>query len=741
MGRTVESFNDGRVRGPWSNELTGLIAGSAVQARNIEGGIHISAPDRGLPPAPAQLPPPGLFADRRAELEELRRLSHRAGGAGDGGLVVIAGPGGVGKTTLALHWLHQVKAGYEGQLFVDMRGFSGGEPLPPTEPLERFLRALGASADGIPPEIDEQAALFRSVTTGRRLIIMLDNVVSAAQVRPLLPGAGPALVVVTTRRQLSGLLVDGARFLDLHPLGVPGALELLGHIIGPERIGAEREQARSLVRLCGLLPLAVCASGARLAARRRWPIARVVDELGDEARRLDQLRTGEGDTEEGDMSVMAVFNASYRALNEAHARAYRLLGTHPGPHFDIEAAAALLGGEHDRTVELLDGLVDVSLLAEESTDRYRFHDLVRLHARAKAEELDSDGERNAAFARLADWYLRTAVAADLLLLPGRWRLGVHYQAEHRAGSEDQGRFTERSQALAWLEREQPNLVAVAQQAHALEAHTLAWEICEAMWSLLLHRRYYQVWIQVHQLGLAAAEACADLPARARMLEGLGMAHHNLRDYSAAREHFQAALDLERRAGHRIGEASALEGLGLAEQAAGADARALELFTLARDLHAELGRPRGVALMRRHIGQTLSVLGRHAEAIDSLDHALRYFTGTDELYHQARTLGCLGRARLRADEPADAATTLREALVAARRAGARQEEANVLHALADVAVRHSDRETERLLLQKALDIYTALDAPQSREVEARLAELPAIPPGHERPDDPPHPSRG
>ncbi|GAA4095538.1 ATP-binding protein [Actinomadura miaoliensis] len=714
-----------------------MIAGSAVQARTIEGGIHITAGDQTPPlPAPAQLPPPGLFADRRDELETLRRLSEHGEDAQGGSLVVITGPGGVGKTTLALHWLHQLKIDYEGQLFVDMRGFSGGEPLPPAEPLERFLRALGARAESIPVNVDEQAALFRSMTTGRRLIIMLDNVVSAAQVRPLLPGDGPALIVVTTRRRLPGLLVDGASFFDLNPLGMAGALELLTHLIGPERIGAEHEHARSLVRLCGRLPLAVCASGARLAVRRKWPIARMVGELDDEAGRLSRLRTGQGDTGEGEISVTTVFNTSYQALDDERARAYRLLGTHPGPDFDLEAAAALLGREHDRTAELVDGLVDASLLMEQPADRYQFHDLVRLHAQDKSREIDPEAERSAAFTRLADWYLQTAVAADLLLLPGRWRLGTYYQAEQRRDIDDQGRFTERSKALGWLEREQANLVAVAQRAHGLKLHTLTWQICEAMWSLFLHRKYYRVWIQAHELGLTAAEACDDPAAQARMLEGLGMAYLNLQDHAAARDRFQAALELERRADHRIGEASALEGLGIAEQAAGRHAHAVELFTRARDVHAELGRPRGVALMQRHIGQTLSATDRHAEAIDNLTHALQYFTDAKELYHQARTLGCLGRAHLRAGHPDNAAAVLHQALEAARHAQAQHEEANVLRALAEVAAQHDDPATERRHLQEALDIYTALDAPQTEEVRTRLAEIPATPPESESPADPP-----
>src|SRR5512139_1429808 len=596
-GWTVVSSDERDPQVSWGNQVNGVIGGSSVQARTIEGGVHITM-DRGTSlPAPAQLPAPGLFADRQDELAALLRLSEPAAQSTDAEsgrptLVVITGPGGVGKTTLALHWLHKIKIGYEGQLFVDLRGFSAGDPLPPGEPLERFLRALGADIGTIPADIDEQAGLFRSMTAGRRLIIMLDNAVSAAQVRTLLPGAGPALVVVTTRRRLSGLLADGARFFDLEPFDVSGALELLGRLIGEERLRAEHDQAGSLVRLCGLLPLAVCASGAQLAARRRWTISRVVADLDDEARRLSTLYAAEGER-----SVQAVFNASYRALGPVHARAYRLLGTHPGGEFGLEAAAALLGGSLDRTAGLLDDLVDASLLAEGTTpedpgaegvgDRYRFHDLVRLHATGLAREHEPEEERRAALERLADWYLSAAVAADLLLMPGRWHLGGYYAAERRAEAAAAGGtlFGDRSSALDWLELERLNLVAVARQAHRSGLHALAWQICEAMWPLLLQRKHYRTWLEVHELGRDAAAACSDPRAKARMLEGLGLAHLNLQDFAAARDCYREALALERRVAHRLGEASALEGLGLAALADADPEQAIELFSEARDVHA------------------------------------------------------------------------------------------------------------------------------------------------------------
>ncbi|WP_312874429.1 tetratricopeptide repeat protein [Actinomadura litoris] len=701
--------------GPPSNALTGRVAGSSVQAGSISGGLHINAPHHAPLPAPAQLPPTGIFANRAEELRELSRIAATVAGAGQPRLLVLTGVGGVGKTSLALHWLHQEKASYEGQLFVDLRGFSGTGPLPPGETLERFLRALGTGAESIPADLDEQAALFRSATTGRRLIIMLDNAVSAAQVRPLLPNEGGSLIVVTTRLRLSGLVVNGARFLDVGPLGLDGALDLLENVIGADRIGAEDEYARELARLCGRLPLALCASAARLAARSRWTIARAVAELGDEARRLSALRTGEG---EGDMSVNVVFNASYQALDHAHARAYRLLGIHPGPDFTVPAAAALLDVREERAVQLLDGLADVSLLLEEAQgpdERYRFHDLVRLHARDKAVEAEPEAEWSQALERLADRYLRTAVAADLTLLPGRWHLGDHYRAEARPEV-----FADRAEALDWLDREQDNLAAIAQERHTAGHHAVTWQICEAMWPLFLQRKHYQRWIRLYGLGVEAARACSDARAHARMLEGLGMAHLNTQDLDAARGHYRAALDLERRAGHPLGEAAALEGLGIAELAAGAAAEAIGLFGRARDVHTALDRPRGIALMTRHLGEALSAAGRHAEAVAHLTEALEIFTGLDEPYHRARTLTCLGQAHLRAGRPADAEAALRASLGAAREAGARHEEAGVLRELARVAADRGDPEAERDHLEKALAIYAVLKSPQEEAVREQLA---------------------
>jgi tetratricopeptide (TPR) repeat protein len=675
-------------------------------------------------PVPAQLPSTGFFADREDEVEELRRLTESPPDTGSPLIVVISGTGGVGKTTLGLRWLHQVRDLYgDGQLFVDLRGFSGRRPMPPAEPLERFLRALGVDAGTLPADADEQAALFRTLTVGRRLIVMLDNAVSAAQVRPLLPGPGPALVVVTTRRRLSGLAVDGARFLEVGPLNDGGAVELLNRLLGADRIQNEMAAAFELVALCGRLPLAVCASGARLAARRRWPIARVVDELADETRRLATLGA-----EEDEASVQAVFNASYGAIAEEGARRlYRLLGLHPGADFDAGAAAALAQTGQDEASRLLDVLAGANLLQEDHGGRYHFHDLVRLHAWGEAAQAEPEPEREAAVRRLTDWYLRLAVAADLAILPGRWHLGGYYAAERRHEVEVAAVFDDRATALDRLERERTNLVAIIENAHRQGLDDLAWQLCEAAWPLFLLHKHYKNWIECHRIGLAAARACGDVKAQARMLTALGIAHLNRRDFPVAIDHYDEVLRLDPPGGHRLGEAAALEGLGVAELATGDGERAMNLFTRARAVQEALDSARGVALMTRHLGDALTATGRHAEAIEHYAEALSFFVDADELYHQARTLTGLAGAYLGAARLDDAAATLRRALATAEEAGARHEEAAARVGLAGLAERRDEPEDARDHLRAALSIYTELGAPQTEEVTKRLSRLSSAPP--------------
>jgi tetratricopeptide (TPR) repeat protein len=482
----------------------------------------------------------------------------------------------------------------------------------------------------------------------------------------------------------------------------------LNRLVGPERIQAEPDKALSLVSLCGGLPLAVCASGARLAARSRWKIARVVEELTDEALRLSTLSI------EDDVSVKAVFDLSYRELSDNLARLYRLLGIHPGLDFDPAAAAAMTGTTHAETARLLDSLVGANLLEEHSDDRFRFHDLLRLHAREKLRDTEPEPARRRAFAQLVDHYLGMAAAADRVILPGRWRLGEYFDAEPRVA------FDDGAAALEWLELERANLAAIVHQAHLEGMHEAAWQTCEALWGLFLMHKHYRLWIECHEIGVASARACGNPRAHARMLEALAFAHLSLKDFAQAIEYCQEAVQLERAANHPLGEASAVEYLGTAELAMGRNDRAIELYLSARIIHQRLGRPRGVALMTRHIGEALRQAGRYNDAIEYFTDALNFFSENRERYHVARTLNHLGETYLLAGRPHDAGEALRTALATALEADARHEAANIHVALARLCANMSQPDQERAHLEEALAIYIELGAPQAGEINSQLA---------------------
>jgi hypothetical protein len=481
---------------PAANELSGVVHGSAVQARSIEGGVHftIAPPASARMPLPAQLPVAAAhFTGRAQELAALRRAAEEYDPVRRLAMVVISGPGGAGKSSLATRLLHGVSGRYAGgALYTDLRGHSLDNAIAPSEVLTGFLAALGTPPDRIPVSLEDQAKLYRSLTSERRMLVLLDNAATAAQVRALLPGPGPgpgpgsmsgpgsgpgpddqqpglpSLVAVTTRWRIAGLAMDGARFVELGPLDDESGAELLRRMIGADRTTAEAEAIRSVVRLCGGLPLAICAAGARRAARPRWPVTRLAAELASEQDRLAAF------TVKGDLSVRATFDVSYRSLPAGTARLYRLLSLIPGPDFGSELAAATAGLSPEQASELLDELTAASLLVETGQQRFRFHDLVKLHARDQV----TAAERPAAIASAVGWYLAGAVAADIVVIPGRWRLNPMYEQARAAPPA----FGTRQDALRWLESELHDLIAAIQTAHDEDLHEQAWQLCEAMWA-------------------------------------------------------------------------------------------------------------------------------------------------------------------------------------------------------------------------------------------------------------------
>jgi tetratricopeptide (TPR) repeat protein len=703
-----------------ANEISGQVFGASLQARSIHGDIKIELGRGAPPPVPAQLGPvPGVFVDRVAELAELDRLADMGRGARHSPLlIVISGLGGVGKSSLALQWLHQIRDRFDdGQLYADLRGFHAMRGASVQAVLERFLRALGIAPEHVPASLDEQVTLYRSATTGRRLIVMLDNAASAAEVRAFLPVSPHSLVLVTTRLRLTSLVLDGAQFLELGPLSQEAAVQLLDRVLGAERIAAEPEEARLLTALCGCLPIAVGASAAHLAMRPQWSIGRLVRELGDTRHRLSVLST------RTDISIQAAFDVSYSVLSPGEARLYRTLGLYPGENFTLGVAIAAGDVAPHEAAELMDDLVGASLIEDKGGDRYRFHDLLHLHARQKAMDLDPPEDRRSAVARMATWFLHAAVQADQVVIPGRWHLGPSYDLLRDRPSA----FPGPAAALDWLESELPNLRAVMVLTHEMGLHDLTWQLCESLWGLFLNRKHYADWLSTHEMGLAAARAAGDPLAESRMLLAAARACRELGRYQKAIELCQVAAEVERAQGHAIGEAAALSGLGSAYLGLGRADEAIEHFEMAMLVHQRLGRRRGVGRMLRRLGEARRDAGRYDQAVADLDRALAAFVELGDPYNQVGTLASLGQTHVLAGRPRAAIETTRRALVIAEEIGARHEEARVRVILAD-ALTALGRETEaRDHLHRALSVFTELVSPRADDVRRRLDRLSSAPP--------------
>ncbi|HJP73875.1 MAG TPA: NB-ARC domain-containing protein [Pseudonocardiaceae bacterium] len=603
-----------------ANAISGEISGQAVQAGIINGDIHFHQHAAGLGHViPRQLPPPPAnFANRSRELSTLEDS------VADGALSVILlkGPGGVGKTALALHWLGRSAERFpDGQLYADLT-MSNGEPVLVDDVLGQFLRALGLAPQRVPTGLAERAALYRSVTARTRLALLLDNAISAAQVRVLLP-ASTGAVVVTSRYALPGLLAAGAISLAVDPLDDNAALDLLGGSIGPARVDEEPAPARQLVDLCAGLPLALCIAGARVALRPRRPLARLVAELVDEHRRLDALSVFD------DLSVRGTFDLAYADLTPEQQQVYRAMGAHPGQLFDAGVIAAATGAPAERVIE---ELVDASLVEELADGRYRLHDLVRVHARDQSGQ----HERAAMVHRMIRWYLDATRAAAAVIMPARPALDFEL-AENT--------FPDMSSALTWLEDNRPTLIEAIRAA--VDAHLFreAYLLADAMQPLFIVHRHDRDVVVVGELVLPAIESLGEAAGYAEMRKRVARAYAVLGDQPRSLALATDMLAAARTEHDRRAEASALRSLALLHARFGERAEAVAEHEAAVEILRELGQDRARALSLIDLGLTLLELGRPFQAADRLTearHAFSRLTATDE-FNEARADAALGAA--------------------------------------------------------------------------------------------------
>ncbi|ALG12333.1 AfsR/SARP family transcriptional regulator [Kibdelosporangium phytohabitans] len=452
---------------------------------------------------PAQLPADVAgFVGRQTQLHQLDKLLTDRGTATTVLISAIAGTAGVGKTALAVHWAHRVRDRFpDGQLHVDLRGYSTGSPMRPIEALARFLRALGVAADRVPVEVDEAAALYRSLLADRRMIVVLDNAFQPEQVRPLMPGAPGCLVLVTSRSVLAGLVAtDGAYELTLDVLTAKESDALLRGLLGTERIEAQPRATADLAELCAHLPLALRIAAAQLLGQPRLAVAGYVDQLrsGD---RLDSLRVA-GDEQ---TAVLPAFTQSYSALPDGTRRLFRLLGSVPGPGITAEASAALAGISRQDAGARLATLAAGHLLEERVPGRYGCHDLLRQYAKERSRHEDTESERDSALRALYDWYLHTVDEAAAMLYPEMQRLSLPPERDQpRAAG-----FDDHTDALAWLDTERANLVAVVTHAAQHQPWPVAGLIAESLRGYFWLRMYTVDWLEVASAGQSIAESTGD----------------------------------------------------------------------------------------------------------------------------------------------------------------------------------------------------------------------------------------
>ena len=636
----------------------------AVPAAGVTGGV--AAATRTLPRDVAS------FTGREAELRELMAAS--ADGAGSVlGIHALGGMAGIGKTALAVHAAHRLAPRFpDGQIFLPLHGHTPGQrPVDPADALASLLLMVGVAAEQLPPGLEARMALWRDRVAGQHLLLVLDDAAGSDQVRPLLPGSGSGLVLVTSRRHLTAL--EDARSVSLDTLPPRDAAELLVRLAARPGLDPRDAAVAEITRLCGYLPLAVGMLARQLHHHPAWSAAGRGAELAAARDRLELMATE-------NLSVSAAFNLSYADLTPDQQRLFRRLGLHPGADIDGYAVAALDGTDLAAARRGLEALYDQYLLTEPTQGRYRMHDLIREHARALADRLDPDRDRDDATARLLDYYQHTAARADALiarqarpaLAPADGTIPAAVPA-----------LAGREQALAWARAERASLLACLDQATGTGQHARVAALTAGLAGLLRRDGPWADAITRHTAAIQAAQYLGDRLGQANALSDLGDVRRLTGDYPAAAQAQEEALRIYRDLGDRLGQANALSDLGDVRCLTGDYPAAAQALEPALDIYRDLGDRLGQANALRYLGDVRRLTDDYPAAAQLLEQALDVYRDLGDRLGQANALRYLGYVRRMTGAYPAAAQAQEQALDIYRDLGDRLGQANALNRLGDV----------------------------------------------------------
>jgi tetratricopeptide (TPR) repeat protein/transcriptional regulator with XRE-family HTH domain len=697
--RLADALNlAGLVRAQFDAVARGREAPAATEA----AGTSVAAATRTLPRDIAS------FTGRQQELQEL--VTATAGAAQSGGVVsihAIGGMAGIGKTAFAIHAAHQLADRFPGgQIFLPLHGHTPGQqPVDPADALASLLLTAGVPAGQVPPGLEARMALWRDRLAERQLLLVLDDAASSEQVRPLLPGAGGSLVLVTSRRHLSAL--DDATAVSLDTLPAEEAAALLVRLAGRGGLRPDDPAVAELTGLCGYLPLAIGMVARQLHHHPAWTAAGRAAELAAARDRLELMATE-------NLSVAAAFNLSYGDLTGDQQQLFRRLGLHPGTDIDAYAAAALDGTDLAPARRGLEALYDQYLLTEPAAGRYRMHDLIREHARALADRVDSGSDREQATERLLDYYQHTAARADAL---------IARQARPALAAADGTvpaavpALADREQALVWARAERASLVACLDHVTRTGQHARVIAFTAGLAGLLRSDGPWADAFTRQTAAVRAAQYLGDRLGQAGALSDLGDIRLLTDDYPAAAQVLEQALDIYRDLGSRLGQANALRDVGTVRSATGDYPAAAQVLEQALDIYRDLGDRLGQASALRELGVLRFATGEYPAADQVLEQALDISRDLGDRLGQADALNDLGDMRQRTGDYPAAAQAHEQALGIYRDLGDRLGQANALSDVGTVRSATGEYSAAAQAHEQALGIY--------RDLGSRLGQANAL----------------